>query len=189
MTRELKWRIVALQAMAVLVLGFCAGFLYYEASFANSFVTDQLVAQKVYFPDASQAVTGGALDPAVYPSLQQYAGQQVDTGDKAKAYANDFIGHHLKGVYNGLTYSQVSSLASANPTDTKLAAAKTTLFQGESLRSMLLSAWGWSQVALYAFYASIGLMLATAVVAAALIFELVTAFRRQPLIVSKPVTA
>ena len=71
----------------------------------------------------------------------------------------------------------------------KLAAAKTTLFQGESLRSMLLSAWGWSQVALYAFYASIGLMLATAVVAAAMIFELVTAFRRQPLIVSKPVTA
>lgn len=189
MTRELKWRIIALQAMAVLVLGFCAGFLYYESNFANNFVTDQLTAQNIYFPDSSQAVTGGSLDPAVYPSLQQYAGQQVNTGDKAKAYADDFIGHHLKGVYNGLTYSQVSSLASANPTDAKLAAAKTTLFQGETLRSILLSAWGWSQVALYAFYASIGLMLATAVVAAALIFELVTAFRRQPVIVTKRVTA
>ena len=185
MTRELKWRIVALQAMAVLVLGFCAGFLYYEASFANTYVQDQLVAQKIYFPDASQAVTGGALDPAVYPSLQQYAGQQVDTGDKAEAYANDFIGHHLKGVYNGLTYSQVSSLSQANPTDAKLTAAKATLFQGESLRAMLLSAWGWSQVGLYAFYASIGLMLAAAVVAAALVFELVTAFRRQPVLVTK----
>src|SRR2546423_10620556 len=185
MTRELKWRIIALQAMAVLVLGFCAGFLYYEASFANNFVTDQLVAQRIYFPDASQAVTGGALDPAVYPSLQQYAGQQVDTGDKAKAYANDFIGHHLKGVYNGLTYSQVSSLAAANPTDAKLTGAKATLFQGETLRATLLSAWGWSQVGMYAFYASIGLMLATAIVAAALIFELVTAFRRQPVVVAK----
>ena len=58
MTRELKWRIVALQAMAVLVLGFSAGFLYYEASFANNFVRDQLVAQNIYFPDASQAVPG-----------------------------------------------------------------------------------------------------------------------------------
>ena len=185
MTRELKWRVIALQAMAVLVLGFCAGFLYYEASFANDFVRDQLVAQNIYFPDASQAVTGGSLDPAIYPTLQQYAGQQVDTGDKAKTYADDFIGHHLKGVYNGLTYSQVSTLAQANPTDAKLASAKTTLFQGESLRAMLLSAWGWSQVGMYAFYASIGLMVATAIVAAALVFELVTAFRRQPTFVTK----
>jgi hypothetical protein len=189
MTREIKWRIIALQAMAVLIVGFAAGFLYYESSFANNFVRDQLVAQQIYFPAADQAVPGGSLDPAVYPDLQQYAGQQVDNGDKAKAYADGFIGRHLQHVYNGLTYSQVSSLASANPTDPKLTAAKTTLFQGESLRSMLLSAWGWSQVALYAFYASIALMVATAVIAAALIFELVTAFRRQPVIVTKPVTA
>lgn len=189
MTKEMKWRIMALQAMAVLVLGFCAGFLYYESTFASNFVRDELVAQQIYFPDKSQAVAGGALDPAEFPDLQQYAGQQVDNGDKAKAYANGFIGRHLEKVYNGLTYSQVSSLAQANPSDAKLAAAKITLFQGETLRSMLLSAWGWSQVALYSFYASLGLMVATAVVAAALIFELVTAFRRQPVIATKPVTA
>jgi hypothetical protein len=172
-------------AALVIILGGASAFLINEGSFVNNTIHDQLVAQNIYFPDASQAVTGGSLDPAIYPTLQQYAGQQVDTGDKAKAYANDFIGHHLKGVYNGLSYSQVSTLAQANPTDAKLVSAKATLFQGESLRAMLLSAWGWSQVGMYAFYASIGLMLATAVVAAALVFELVTAFRRQPVLVTK----
>jgi hypothetical protein len=54
---------------------------------------------------------------------------------------------------------------------------------------MLVSAWGCSQVGLYAFYASIGLMLAAPVVAAALVFELVTAFRRQPVAIAKRVTA
>jgi hypothetical protein len=175
--------------MGVLVLGFGAAFLYTESNFVTGMVHDQLSAQKVFFPPASAAIAGGSLDPAVYPDLQQYAGQQVDSGDKAKAYADGFIGRHLQKVAGGLTYSQVSAQASANPTDTKLAAQKTTLFQGEMLRATLLNAWGWSQLGLYTFYASIGLALATMIVLAALLFELATAWRRQPSAIRKPVTS
>src|SRR5438132_1199806 len=67
-------------------------------------------------------------------------------GTKAKAYANQFINKQLQSVANGKTYSQVSAAAQANPTDTKLAAQVQTLFRGETLRGLLLYAWGWSVV-------------------------------------------
>ncbi len=126
MTRDLRWRIVTLQAVLVLVLGFCAGFLYWGSGFVNGMVHDQLSAQQIYFPAKGTA----ALDPREFPDLQQYAGQQVDNGDKAKAYADGFIGRHLQAVAGGQTYSQVSAKAQANPQDTKLAAQVQTLFRG-----------------------------------------------------------
>ena len=46
----------------------------------------------------------------------------------------------------GKTYSEVSSAAQQAPTDTKLAAQVQTLFRGETLRGLLLYAWGWSVV-------------------------------------------
>jgi hypothetical protein len=108
----------------------------------------------------------------VYPTLQQYAGQQLLTGDQAQVYANDFIGHHLQAIAGGKTYSQVSALAQANPTDTKLAAQVQTLFRGETLRGLLLNGYGWWQVGQYALYAAIGLLIAAIVVLGALVFEL-----------------
>lgn len=184
MTNSLRWRIMALQAVLVLVLAGVAGFCFWANSFTVGFVRDQLTAQQIYFPPSSEIKAGGALDPAEFPaSIRQYAGQQVDNGDKAKEYANNFIGRHLQKVAGGKTYSQVSTLAIANPTDTKLAAQKATLFQGETLRGMLLNAWGWSQVGLYAGLAAWGLTLAAIAVAAAFLFELLaalTAARRAP---------
>jgi hypothetical protein len=56
----------------------------------------------------------------------------------AKAYANDFIGHHLKNIAGGKTYAEVSSAAMADPTNADLQKQKTALFQGETLRGMLL---------------------------------------------------
>ena len=173
MTKELRWRIIALQVVLVMVLGFSAGFLYWGSSFVNGMVHDQLVAQKIYFPAKGSA----ALDPKEFPDLQQYAGQQVDNGDKAKAYADGFIGRHLESVAGGKTYSQVSAASLANPQDQKLAAQANTLFKGETLRGLLLYAWGWSQVGLYAFYAAIVLTVATIVVFGTLVFELLVAGR------------
>jgi hypothetical protein len=184
-TRDLRWRIVTLQAVLVLVLGFCTGFLYWGSSFVNGMVHDQLSAQQIYFPAQGSA----ALNPKEFPDLQQYAGQQVDNGDKAKAYADGFIGRHLHAVAGGQTYSQVSAKAQANPQDTKLAAQVQTLFRGETLRGLLLYAWGWSQVGLYAFYAAIGLTVATLFVLGALLFELALAYRRQPAGMPRPVVA
>ena len=106
------------------------------------------------------------------PRYVANAGQQVDTGDKTRVYANDFIAIHLNKVANGQTYSQVSAKALANPQDTKLAGQVQTLFRGETLRGLLLYAWGWSQVGLYAFYAAIGLTVATVAVFCTVVFEL-----------------
>src|SRR4029077_9828331 len=140
-----------------------SGFLFYQGSFVTGMVHDQLVAQQIFFTGTDQIKPGGSLDPAKFSAeIRSYAGQQVDTGDKARVYANDFIGVHLAGVAGGKTYSEVSSansklnaqLAATPVTDPNyaalqtqqatLAAQKATLFQGEMLRGTLLNSWGWS---------------------------------------------
>ena len=173
MNRSFRWRVMILQSVMVLVLGGAAFALYGTATFSHSMISDQLTAQKIAFPPASTAVAGGALDPAEFPDLQQYAGQQVDTGAKAQAYANGFIGRHLEKVAGGQTYAEVSAAAIANPSDPKLAAQKQTLFQGETLRGLLLNAYGWWTVGTYALYAAVGIAIAAIVVLGAFLFELV----------------
>jgi len=190
MTKGLRWRIVSLQVIVVLALGFCAGFAFWGSGFINGMVHDQLVAQKISFPAPSQIKAGGALDPAEFPAeIRNYAGQPVDNGDKARVYANDFIGIHLDKVANGKTYSQVSAAAQASPTDTKLAGQANTLFKGETLRGLLLYAWGWSQVALYALYAGIVLTIAALAVLATLVFELLVAPRTATATRPRPIPA
>lgn len=104
MNSAIRWRIVTLQAILVVILAAASGFLLFEGSFVTSMVHDELASQQISFPPASEIKAGGALDPAEFPAeIRQYAGQPLDNGDKAKAYANDFIGKHLQGVAGGLT--------------------------------------------------------------------------------------
>jgi hypothetical protein len=142
-------------------------------------IHDQLAAQKIYFP-AQGSTALKALPAKDAAAMQKYAGQQLTTGDQAEVYADHFIAVHLKEVAGGQTYSQVSTAAQANPQNTKLAAQVQTLFRGETLRGLLLNAWGWSQVALYALYAAIGLTVAAVAVLCALVFEVAMAVRRAP---------
>jgi hypothetical protein len=107
-------------------------------SYDKQVVRDQLAPQKIFFPPAGS--------PALLPGVKQYAGQQVVNGSQARAYANNFIAVHLSKVAGGKTYAEVSSAALARPNDATLAAEKATLFQGETLRGLLLNAWGWSVV-------------------------------------------
>ena len=146
MTRELRWRIVILQAVVVVIFAIGAIIAFWAANFTHSYVHDQLAAQQVSFPAKGDA----ALNPQEFADLQQYAGQQVDNGPKAKAYANGFIGRHLHAVAGGKTYSQVSAESQANPNNAQLAAQTQTLFRGETLRALLLNAWGWWTVGSYA---------------------------------------
>jgi hypothetical protein len=189
-TRDLRWRIVTLQVVLLLVLGFCAGFLFWGSNFVNGMVHDELVAQKISFPPASEIKTGGALDPAEFPAeIRNYAGQQLDSGDKARVYANDFIGIHLTKVANGQTYSQVSAAAQADPKNTTLANQANTLFKGETLRGLLLYSYAWSQVAMYAFYTAFGLTIAALVVLGTLLFELLVAPRTARVTRTRPLPA
>ena len=118
------------------VLLFAIGILALWAhNFMGDMVKSELSAQKIYFPEKGSP----ALDPAAYPDLQQYAGQLVDTPEKAKAYANGFIGRHLKKIANGKVYAEVSAEASKDPTNQALQQQKQSLFQGETLRGILLT--------------------------------------------------
>ena len=67
MTSGMRWRIVTLQAVLVLVLAFCAGFLYWANNFTTTLVRDQLVAQQIYFPDKGS------------PSLVEYRRKLAET--------------------------------------------------------------------------------------------------------------
>jgi hypothetical protein len=206
---------MSLQAILVLVLGFVAGFCFWANSFTTNYVHDQLVAQHITFPAATEIKAGGALDPAEFPaSIRQYAGTALDSGDKAKEYANNFIGKHLESVgkdpvtgnvildANGqpLTYSTMGDYITAQRTAGASAATiatlngeRDTMFKGEMLRGTLLNAWGWSQLGLYAGYAAWGLLAASLVCAAAFLFELgvmLTAGRRETEgVVVRPTTA
>ena len=71
----------------------------------------------------------------------------------------------------------MSAALQADPKNTTLANQANTLFKGETLRGLLLYAWGWSQVGLYALYTAIGLTIAAAVVFGTLVFELLMAWR------------
>lgn len=118
-------------ALALLIL---AGLAWWGGSYATNMVHDELSAQKIYFPAAGS--TG--FSAAEYPDLQKYGGQPVDNGAKAKAYANGYINRHLQKIANGQTYAEVSAEAIADPTNTTLQQQKANLFQGETLRGILL---------------------------------------------------
>ena len=143
------------EIILTIVLGAGGGLLLFGAHFGLDMVHRQLAAQDVTFP----AKGSPQLTPAEFPDLQQYAGQKVDNGPKAKAYADGFIKRHLAAVADGKTYSQVSELSRANPTDAKLSGQVATLFKGETLRGLLLNAWGWSVVSTIALYAGIAALI------------------------------
>jgi hypothetical protein len=89
------------------------------------------------------------------PSVSQYAGQQLVTGQQAESYADNFIAVHITNMTGGKTYAQLSSAALANPNNAKLAGQVAAVFKGEALRSMLLNAFGWWKVSQIAYIASL----------------------------------
>jgi hypothetical protein len=167
----MRWRIFVLQIGLIGILAFVSGFAFWASSFATSTVHDQLAAQQIYFPAAgSTALT--SLPKVDDTAMTQYAGQQLLTGQQAAVYANNFINVHLGEIGKGQTYSQVSALAQAAPKNTVLAGEVATLFKGDTLRSMLLNAYGWSEIGTFAGYAAIGLVVASLAVLGAFLFEI-----------------
>jgi hypothetical protein len=156
---------------AGIVLGIVAGLLLWGSHFATSMVHDQLAAQHITFPAAGTP----ALSVTEFPSLQKYGGKTVTDGPAARAYADVYIASHLTDVAGGKTYSEVSSLAR---TDRAAATAATgtpqfaalnakatteegqvqTLFRGETVRGLLLFAWGWWLIGKIALWAGIAIV-------------------------------
>jgi hypothetical protein len=146
-----------LAVVGVVVIG-VGGLLLWGSTYIHNEVTSQLSAQQVYFPPASAFAhpkAGTEITPSMIPSVSQYAGQQLLTGQQAEAYADHFIAVHLQEIGAGKTYAQLSAAAIAHPTDAALAAQVQTVFRGDTLRSMLLNAFGWWKVSQIAYICSL----------------------------------
>jgi hypothetical protein len=136
-------------AVVVVVLVVAGALLTWGHGFVNSNVHNQLAQQQIYFPPKAAFAhpkAGTEITPSMIPSVSQYAGQQLLTGQQAAVWANDFIAVHLSNLpYHGV-YSKISALSMANPTDKTLAALKQTSFTGTTLRGLLLEAYAFSKV-------------------------------------------
>jgi len=142
--------------LAVILL-IAGALLLWGYNFANSNVHAQLAQQQITFPSkalfANPPKGSTEITPAMKPYLEQYGGEQLVTGPQAKAYADHFIAVHLSEMpYHGV-YATVSAASMAAPNNAALKAEVTTVFQGTTLRGLLLEAyafWEMGQIALIA---------------------------------------
>jgi hypothetical protein len=181
--------------LLAVVLLVAAGLLTWASMFVGNQVHDQLAAQHITMPTAQTGLAD--LPKSDQSALAPYAGQQMTTGPQARAYADHFIAVHLSEVANGKTYSEVSGQYLAecsSPAKASSAACqtlsgqRTTLFQGETLRGLLLYGFAFATIGTIAGYAAIA-----AFVGAALLLLLVgfgfwhSRRAKQAVVVSQPV--
>jgi len=107
MTGKRFWEIGGFVAGAILIaFGVVAIYMGVDG---RSTVRDSLKAEQITF--------GTADDPAVAKFADQWAGEQVTTGEQARAFAKIMHEHALEGS-GGLTYAQMGRYVSAdNPDD------------------------------------------------------------------------
>ena len=164
-----------------------------NADFSDDYVTDQLAQQKITFK-AADALTE---EEKQSPCLVEYAGQELRTGKQAECYANKFIGLHVKTSGKGLTYAEIGDVQTtlraqiataqrnsdpALPDLQKQLADATsqreTVFKGETLRGILLTSYGFSELGRKADQAStvifLGVILLTALSVAGFVHAFVT---------------
>ena len=157
MRRNSRLTAIAGFAVAVILLA-AGGLLLWGSTYVHNTVQGQLAAQQIFFPPKAafaHPVAGTEITPSMIPSVSQYAGQQLLTGQQAEAYADHFIAVHIANMGGGKTYSQLSAESIAQPNNVKLAGVVATVFKGETLRSMLLNAYGWWKVSQITYIAAI----------------------------------
>jgi hypothetical protein len=135
---------------AILIVAGALGL--WAQSFVNDNVHSQLARQQVFFPSTAGIAAEHNADISKY--MTPYAGQQLVNGKQAEVYADHYIGNHLKEVAGGQTYSQVSgkfiTMKPSDPNYATISQQRQTLFQGETLRGLLLNAyafWKMGQIA------------------------------------------
>jgi hypothetical protein len=139
-----------------------AGLLNWGATFASDSVKSQLDNQNISFPAAE------TMPEATKSQLAKWAEKKVITGEMARDYSDLYIWEHMKGssiaaVGKPATYSEVSGmymgLVRGGSTDTaqitKLGDLRQTLFMGNTLRGMLLTAYAFGTMGVIAGYGAI----------------------------------
>ena len=127
------------------VLAIGGGLLLWGHSVISNDVHTQLAAQQIVFPAANSPEIK-ALPAVDATAMKPYAGQLLTTGSQAEVWADHFIAVHLREIGGGQTYSQLSAKSMAQPKNTALAQQVQTIFRGETLRGLLLNAYGWWQM-------------------------------------------
>lgn len=166
--------LVTIGAVLTVALLVAASLLAWGSSFASDYVDDELTAQNITFPPAASLEEEGRTD------LVKFGGAFVNTGEEAEAYAS-FIDGHLEGIADGATYADLGGperAAKAAVADAKAEGAsdatiaelegeaaaisgqRDSLFKGETLRGLLLTAYAWSTVGQIAGYAAIAAFVA-----------------------------
>jgi hypothetical protein len=155
------------------------GLLTWGHNFSSDYVANELSSQNITFPSAEELTAQGRTD------LVEFADQRLDTGAEAEAYAS-FIDGHLQGIAGGATYADLGATENAAKADVETAVAagqpqaqvdelqaaadeisgqRNSLFKGETLRGLLLSAYAWSTVGTIAGIAAIGAFIAAGIMA------------------------
>lgn len=152
----ISWTGFALAA----VLLIAGGLLTWANLFIADQVEEQLSAQNIVMPE------GGALESlpeADREALEEFAGEPLTTGPQARAYADHYIQAHMNASSDGRAYSEVSNAArelaadpNADPAAVEEAGAlKESLFQGNTLRGLLLYGFAFATMGTIAGYAAI----------------------------------
>lgn len=171
--------LTAVGALTTVVLLVAGALLTWGSSFSGDYVSRELSAQNISFPDQASLEQQGRDD------LVPYAGEKVTTGDQAEAYAS-FIAGHVAAVADGATYADLGGPERAAKAAVTEAAAngapaaeiadlqakadtiseqRETIFRGEMLRGALLNTYAWDTVGRIAGIAAIAAFVTGAVMA------------------------
>ena len=133
-----------------------------NASFAEQYVGRQLKEQRITFSPAEAL----SAEERESPCLVRYAGKAVTTGKQAECYANEFIGRHLRSVAGGRTFSEMrpvqddlraklavaqgagdaAVVADLNKQLAAVTGQRSALLEGTSMRGLLLTSYGFSEL-------------------------------------------
>ncbi len=152
----ISWTGVLL-AVVLLVAGGLATYAYF---YIGNEVETQFGMQDITMPDG-QALQ--SVPQADQDALKPYAGSPLDTAPEARAYADHYILAHMNEASGGKTYEEVSGQyvamsdeQKASPEGQQLAGLRNTLFQGNTLRGLLLYGAAFGTMGTIAGWAAIG---------------------------------
>ncbi len=171
--------LIGVGLVAAVVFAVAGALLAWGSNFASDYVGDELSSQNITFPSAEALTEDGRSD------LVKFADQKLDTGKEAEAYAS-YINGHLEATADGQTYAELgtperaaraavtaaveagepqATIDELQATADGISGQRNTLFKGETLRGLLLSAYAWSTVGNIAGIAAIGAFIAAAMMA------------------------
>ncbi len=166
--------LIAIGSLATVVLLITGALLTWGHNFSADYVRDELTSQHITFPSAEALTADDRSD------LLAFAGKPLNDGEGAQAYAS-YINGHLQNIADGATYADLGTperaartaladaVAASAPqaeidelqaTASSVTAQRDSMFRGETLRGLLLSAYAWSTVGRIAGIASIAAFVA-----------------------------